>query len=105
MQPNETYYDTSGVEAFVTLVCIAQANPAPSYAWFNTQLQKRIQVDPKADKRVTVTNGQLVINKPDNNKDTGDYQCVATNQFGSVLSNTVQIKFGCEQINFFTNIV
>jgi hypothetical protein len=95
MQPNETYYDTSGVEQFVALVCMANGNPQPSYTWYNTQLQVRSVINPAKDSRVTITSGRLVINQPNKDTDIGDYQCAATNKFGTIMSNTVLIKFGC----------
>ena len=43
-----------------------------------------------------MTNGKLVINNPQDIKDNGDYQCIAGNRYGTILSNSVQISFGCK---------
>jgi len=36
----------------------------------------------------------LIIDSPRQLEDRGNYHCVATNQFGSVISETVSISFG-----------
>ena len=46
--------------------------------------------------RYTLTNGRLAIQNPNERLDAGDYRCEAANKFGTVVSNTVSISFGCE---------
>ena len=41
-------------------------------------------------------NGRLIIHEPQDTQDNGDYHCVAENVFGAILSNTVQLSFGCK---------
>ncbi|CAG5129208.1 unnamed protein product, partial [Candidula unifasciata] len=42
----------------------------------------------------TITNGKLTIHNPDETRDEGMYQCLASNIIGSVLSDPVRITFG-----------
>ena len=44
--------------------------------------------------RYTVINGKMVIDEPTDTEDNGNYQCVASNPSGSILSNEVQLSFG-----------
>ena len=57
---------------------------------------RRELVDPRTEKRFTITNGKLIVNAPKDTQDNGQYECVATNRFGSVLSNMATLSFGCE---------
>ena len=58
--------------------------------------QKRQEINPLEDTRYTLINGKLIIHNPQDTVDNGDYQCVAQNEFGSVLSNSVTLSFGCK---------
>lgn len=42
--------------------------------------------------------GDLIISYPDRSRDIGNYTCVATNEFGAVISQTASVQFGCEFI-------
>ena len=54
------------------------------------------QVTSSKNSRYTLTNGRLAIQNPNERLDAGDYRCEAANKFGTVVSNTVSISFGCE---------
>ncbi len=58
--------------------------------------QRRQPINPLLDTRYTLINGKLIIHEPQDTVDNGDYQCVARNLYGSVLSNSVTLAFGCE---------
>ena len=98
-QPNRTIFDGSRRKIVndVSLLCIAQAWPAPTYAWFkevyvnNTLSEER--VDPMQDSRITVSGGQLIIHAPDQTRDKGTYFCTASNRFGTIRSESVSLSF------------
>ena len=44
-----------------------------------------------------MVNGRVMIDQPSPDKgDDGNYQCRATNKFGTIVSLTVPLKFGCK---------
>ena len=65
------------------LQCVASGTPSISYHWLkdNTPLTNRS----------TTNGGVLLISQADRFKDVGDYQCVAENKLGSVLSNKAKL--------------
>ena len=52
------------------------------------------RIDPLTDKRYTLSGGSLIINNPKEETERGLYFCKATNEFGSVISETVRLNFG-----------
>ena len=99
-QPNHTVFDLSrrNIVNDVSLLCIAQGWPTPSYEWFKeiykNDLLEDVRVDPLEDTRLTISGGQLIINSPDQTKDKGTYFCTASNQFGKIRSKSVSLSFG-----------
>ncbi|XP_055860986.1 contactin-like isoform X2 [Biomphalaria glabrata] len=75
---------------YVTLQCEAQSNPTPTYVW----LKGGVRLDAADDSRYTINSGKLTITEPRDDKDEGQYQCQATNQFGTIISDTGSISFG-----------
>lgn len=55
-----------------------------------------LQITSTLDRRYTLTNGKFTIENPQEDLDSGIYQCLVSNEMGSVLSNPVQISFGCK---------
>jgi len=99
-QPNHTVFDLSRRQIIndVSLLCIAQGWPTPTYKWYkevyiNDTLQE-VKVDPLLDSRLTVSGGQLIIHRPDQTKDKGTYFCAAENIFGKIRSKSVSLAFG-----------
>jgi len=99
VQPVSTIFDTRSTIKLVSFTCEAEARPLPSYVWYLTHDQRRFAVD-LSDQSKTVTNGRLSIDGPSETKDNGDYQCVARNSFGSILSDFASLSFGCKIIIF-----
>ena len=100
VQPEDTIFETNSVFSSTTLDCEADAYPPPSYKWTHQRSGTKDPVDPGEDKRYTMINGRLIIHDPsDENLDDGTYQCTATNDYGSILSNEASLTFGCEYIN------
>ncbi|CAL1528357.1 unnamed protein product [Lymnaea stagnalis] len=77
----------------VVIECVAVSNPAPEYAWYRKSGNSR-PVLVSGSEHHTITNGKLQITHPLEGRDDGSYQCVASNEMGSVLSESVDISFG-----------
>ena len=99
-QPNRTVFDMSrrNIVNDVSLLCIAQAWPSPTYNWYkevyiNDTLTEE-KVEPLDDSRITISGGQLIIHAPDQTKDKGTYFCTAENKFGNIRSKSVSLSFG-----------
>jgi hypothetical protein len=59
-------------------------------------------VNPRIEPRFTIINGKLIINTPKDTLDNGQYECVASNRYGSVLSNAAMLSFGCQCFTLVT---
>ena len=69
----------------------------PAYDWYKQRGTVNEMVDPLTDDRYTFINGRLVIDSPSSERaDDGRYQCAATNIYGTILSNQVELAFGCK---------
>ena len=82
---------------------MATGIPLPSYSIIHTNdMGNTTEITASLDKRFTVTNGKLTINNPMEAIDAGSYHCIAQNQLGLVVSNPMDLSFGCKfQIYFF----
>lgn len=52
------------------------------------------RIDPLRQTKYTLSGGTVIIEDPQQQKDVGNYHCVARNKFGSVISETVSLSFG-----------
>ena len=77
------------------LECTSGGNPYPSFKFFKIIDDVEVEVTSEMDSRYTLSSGRLTIEDPEI-KDTGYYQCKATNDHGTVLSRFAQIQFGCK---------
>ncbi|XP_026687837.1 contactin-like, partial [Diaphorina citri] len=99
-QPTDVVFDLSkrSILNDITLSCYAGGYPNPSYEWFKEDyVQDRLVanlIDPLSDKRFTLSGGNLIINDPRQVEDRGSYHCKASNKFGSIISESVQLAFG-----------
>ncbi|KAK4306056.1 hypothetical protein Pmani_022099 [Petrolisthes manimaculis] len=98
-QPEDTIFDLvrRQVINYLSVMCLAEGYPHPTYEWFketyeNEEVKAR-PIDPLQDSRITVSGGTLIINDPRQVEDRGKYHCRATNKFGSVTSNSIQLSF------------
>ncbi|OWF48663.1 contactin-like isoform X2 [Mizuhopecten yessoensis] len=74
-----------------SLECVARGNPQPDYRWYKGSNQTDEVV---ATKTITVTNGKLTFDNVSETTTAGAYQCVASNKFGSSLSDIVYVTYG-----------
>lgn len=101
-QPNIIVVRTdSSISASIEYM--ATGIPLPSYSIIHTDgMGNTTEITASLDKRFTITNGKLTINNPMEAIDTGSYHCIAQNQHGLVVSNPMDLSFGCKfQIYFF----
>ncbi|RWS28663.1 contactin-like protein [Leptotrombidium deliense] len=98
-EPTPLVFDMSGrsQQNNAILRCTASGWPTPTYSWYKEEYEgsktKAKLMDPLEDIRITQTDGTLIIYNP-SQSDKGKYFCKATNEFGSIISETVQLSFG-----------
>lgn len=59
-------------------------------------LRNGTEIDVESDYRYSLIEGSLIISNPNEMKDSGQYQCLTTNMFGSILSREAVLQFACE---------
>lgn len=79
----QNYVKSSSME------CKADGNPAVTYSWY----KNGEKVTSATNRRYTITNGKLTFSNPNESEDADDYQCHATNEFGTILSSPAQLSF------------
>lgn len=98
-QPENAMYDISRnkVIKYVSIMCLAEGYPHPTYDWFKEAYENdkvvSKRIDPLVDSRFTVSGGTLIIYAPKQIEDRGKYHCRATNKFGTVTSQSIQVLF------------
>nr|CAD7197031.1 unnamed protein product [Timema douglasi] len=99
-QPHDVVFDLSKktITNDVSLSCLAGGYPTPTYNWFkedyeNDRLVAK-QIDPLSDRRYTLSGGTFIIFDPKQIEDRGTYHCKASNKFGTIVSESVQLSFG-----------
>ncbi|XP_042315641.1 contactin-5 isoform X2 [Sceloporus undulatus] len=88
-EPDNVIFPVDSDEKKVALSCQARGNPVPSYKW----LRNGTEIDTESDYRYSVIEGSIIINNPSETKDAGQYQCITTNMFGSILSREAALQF------------
>ncbi|XP_075273942.1 contactin-5 isoform X3 [Opisthocomus hoazin] len=88
-EPDDVIFPTDSEEKKISLNCQARGNPTPTYRW----LRNGTEIDIESDYRFSLIEGSLIINNPSEMKDSGQYQCLTTNMFGSVLSREAVLQF------------
>ncbi|KAK3744027.1 hypothetical protein RRG08_021855 [Elysia crispata] len=85
----------------VVLDCVVAAVPQATYHWFKGQTLD-VELTMLTDDRITITNGRLTIQHPNKHLDWDVYRCVASNEYGTVISSSVEITFG--DLGEFNNV-
>ncbi|XP_070192772.1 contactin-like isoform X2 [Littorina saxatilis] len=98
-EPVETTILSKTTAAY--LDCLADGIPKPEYSWWNGEGDTWVQLQTGPGTRFTMTGGRLTIDNP-KDSDAGNYQCRATNQFGTILSTPVALSFG--SLGNFSNV-
>lgn len=99
-QPVDIIFELSKTEHYnyVTLSCLAGGYPTPVYAWYKEDYVNDVliakRIDPLKDDRFTISGGTFIIHSPKQVEDRGSYHCKATNDFGTIISETVTLSFG-----------
>ncbi|XP_072402624.1 contactin [Diabrotica undecimpunctata] len=99
-QPVDATFDTSKRKLLndVSISCFAGGYPTPTYEWYredyeNDKLIAHL-IDPLKDSRYTISGGTIIIHNPQQKLDHATYHCKASNRFGTVISESVQLNFG-----------
>ncbi|XP_075905735.1 contactin-1a [Nelusetta ayraudi] len=90
-QPVETIYPEESPEAKITMSCRARASPPATYTWLKDDME--VDLDKESD-HYSMMGGNLVISNPVRNQHEGEYTCVATNTYGTVVSQRASVQFG-----------
>ncbi|XP_046889540.1 contactin-1a-like [Hypomesus transpacificus] len=96
-QPVDTIYPEESPEAKITMSCRARANPPATYKW---RLDST-DIDLAEDSHYVLVGGNLVISNPIKSKHIGKYSCMASNQYGSIISREALVQFG--YLDFFSS--
>ncbi|XP_037068317.1 contactin-like isoform X2 [Pollicipes pollicipes] len=100
LQPKPAVFDisTRATVNDVSIKCLADAYPYPTYEWYaEVYMDDKViynKVDPLKEGRVTISGGVLMISEPEQVTDRGKYHCRASNKFGTIMSESVQLSFG-----------
>ncbi|TSK13409.1 Contactin-1a [Bagarius yarrelli] len=91
-QPVDTIYPEESLEDKIIMSCRARASPPATYKWRLNSWD--IDIQDKANLHYSLMGGNLVISKPDRINHTGNYSCLATNNFGTIISREASVQFG-----------
>ncbi|KAK7117971.1 hypothetical protein R3I94_023250 [Phoxinus phoxinus] len=87
-QPVDTIYPEESPEDKISMSCRTRANPPATYRW------RLNNTDIVIDDHYSLMGGNLVISFPDKSKHAGNYSCVSSNEFGTVVSQRASVQFG-----------
>ncbi|XP_047248527.1 contactin-1a isoform X2 [Girardinichthys multiradiatus] len=90
-QPVNTIYPEESPEARIIMTCQARANPPATYGWKlnNTDIDLS-----KHGSHYSLSGGNLIISNPIRTEHVGKYSCLATNMYGTVISQEASVLFG-----------
>uniref|UniRef100_A0A452GJQ8 Ig-like domain-containing protein n=1 Tax=Gopherus agassizii TaxID=38772 RepID=A0A452GJQ8_9SAUR len=91
-EPYDISYSIGSEDPEILLNCTAKGYPLPYYRW----KQNGRDIDLTMSYHYRLVGGSLAINNPHTKRDTGTYQCLATNSFGTILSRKAKLQFACK---------
>uniref|UniRef100_W5UJ45 Contactin-1a n=1 Tax=Ictalurus punctatus TaxID=7998 RepID=W5UJ45_ICTPU len=91
-QPFDTIYPEESQEDKIIMSCRARASPPATYKWRLNGLDIENLEEGNTD--YSLMGGNLVISRPDKTSHAGNYSCLATNEFGTVISREASLQFG-----------
>ncbi|XP_016362559.1 contactin-1a-like [Sinocyclocheilus anshuiensis] len=89
-QPVDTIYPEESPEDKIIMSCRTRANPPATYRWRLDNTEIVIG----NDDHYSLMGGNLVISFPDKSKHAGNYSCLASNEFGTLVSQKASVQFG-----------
>uniref|UniRef100_A0AAQ6II06 Contactin 3b n=1 Tax=Anabas testudineus TaxID=64144 RepID=A0AAQ6II06_ANATE len=88
-EPNDLILPINSPDQQAAITCEAEGSPPPQYRWsLNGTL-----IDLGNDYRRRMSGGSLIISNLDKDQDTGVYQCMAFNTWGSILTRRASLQF------------
>ncbi|XP_039989807.1 contactin-1a-like [Xiphias gladius] len=90
-QPVDTIYPEESPEAKITLNCRARGNPPSTYKWKLNNMKLDLSEE---GSHYSLVGGNLVISNPIKIKHEGNYSCLASNMYGTVISRVGSVQFG-----------
>ncbi|XP_060770609.1 contactin-1a [Neoarius graeffei] len=91
-QPFDTIYPEESQEDKIIMSCRAQASPPATYKWRLNGWD--IEIPEEGNAHYSLMGGNLVISRPDKSSHAGNYSCLATNKFGTIVSQEASVQFG-----------
>ncbi|KAM6927531.1 contactin-3 [Xenentodon cancila] len=89
VEPSDLVLPINTPDHQASITCEAEGSPPPQYRWsLNGTL-----IDLGNDYRRHMSGGSLIISNLDKDQDTGVYQCMAFNMWGSILSRRATLQF------------
>uniref|UniRef100_A0A8C6T3N3 Contactin 3b n=1 Tax=Neogobius melanostomus TaxID=47308 RepID=A0A8C6T3N3_9GOBI len=89
IEPNDLILPINSLSRQATVSCQAEGSPPPHYRWsLNGTL-----IDLGNDYRRHMSGGNLIISNLERNQDTGIYQCIAYNTWGTIVSRKASLQF------------
>ncbi|XP_016117546.1 contactin-1a-like, partial [Sinocyclocheilus grahami] len=89
-QPVDTIYPEESPEDKIIMNCRTRANPPATYRWRLDNTEIVIG----NDDHYSLMGGNLVISFPDKSKHAGNYSCLASNEYGTLVSQKASVQFG-----------
>ncbi|XP_070247561.1 contactin-3 isoform X2 [Myotis yumanensis] len=88
-EPSDSMVPVGAEDRRVTFNCEARGNPSPQYRW---QLNGS-DINLAVESRYELNGGDLVVINPHRDRDSGSYQCFATNPLGTIVSREAKLQF------------
>ena len=98
-QPTNEVFDLTNRDQLnrVSFNCSAGGYPTPKYKWYKESHEgshlTATLIDPMADRSYNLSGVSFMINNPTQDKHSGDYHCEASNEYGTIISETVKLSF------------